>query len=70
MTLKQKIHERIEALSDAQLEWLDHVLLESDAEVERKPRLLEEFAAPMPEDDIIAFKEAVARRPWRSEANQ
>ena len=68
MSIKEQLHQKIESMTAAQLEWLDRVLLETDAEVERKLRLLDELAAPMLDEDITAFKQAVARQPWRSEA--
>ena len=69
MTLKQKLHERIESLSESELEWLNTMLENNeypDIRVKRSPEemveiksLLQELAAPMTAEETKAFNEAM-----------
>ena len=69
MTLKQKLHERIESLSESELEWLNTMLENNeypDIRVKRSPEelleiksLLQELAAPMTLEESQAFNEAM-----------
>jgi hypothetical protein len=69
MTLKQKLHERIESLSESELEWLNMMLENNeypDIRVKRSPEelleiksLLQELAAPMTTEESQAFNEAM-----------
>jgi hypothetical protein len=69
MTLKQKLHERIESLSESELEWLNTMLENNeypDIRVERSPEemaevksLLQELAAPMTAEESRVFNEAM-----------
>jgi hypothetical protein len=69
MTLKQKLHERIESLSESELEWLNTMLENNeylDIRVKRSPEelmeiksLLQELAAPMTTEESQAFNEAM-----------
>jgi hypothetical protein len=69
MTLKQKLHERIESLSESELEWLNTMLENNeylDIRVKRSPEelleiksLLQELAAPMTAEESQAFNEAM-----------
>ena len=69
MTLKQKLHERIESLSESELEWLNTMLENNeypDVRVKRSPEemaeiksLLQELAAPMTAEETTAFNEAM-----------
>ena len=69
MTLKQKPHERIESLSEPELEWLNTMLENNeypDVRVKRSPEelleiksLLQELAAPMTAEESQAFNETM-----------
>jgi hypothetical protein len=69
MTLKQKLHERIESLSESELEWLNTMLENNeylDIRVKRSPEelmeiksLLQGLAAPMTTEESQAFNEAM-----------
>ena len=69
MTLKQKLHERIESLSESELEWLNTMLENNeypDVRVKRSPEelleiksLLQELAAPMTAEESQAFNETM-----------
>jgi hypothetical protein len=69
MTLKQKLHERIESLSESELEWLNTMLENNeypDIRVKRSPEelleiksLLQELAAPMTAEESQAFNETM-----------
>lgn len=69
MTLKQKLHERIESLSESELEWLDTMLENNeypDVRVKRSPEelleiksLLQELATPMTTEETTAFNETM-----------
>jgi hypothetical protein len=69
MTLKQKLHERIESLSETELEWLNTMLENNeypDIRVKRSPEelteiksLLQELAAPMTAEETTVFNKAM-----------
>jgi hypothetical protein len=69
MTLKQKLHERIESLSESELEWLNTMLENNeypDIRVKRSPEqlmeiksLLQDLAAPLTTQETTAFNEAM-----------
>ena len=69
MTLKQKLHERIESLSESELEWLNTMLENNeypDVRVKRSPEelleiksLLQELAAPMTAEESQTFNETM-----------
>jgi hypothetical protein len=69
MTLKQKLHERIESLSESELEWFNTMLENNeypDIRVKRSPEelleiksLLQELAAPMTTEESQAFNETM-----------
>jgi hypothetical protein len=69
MSVKQAIQERIEKMSQADLEWLDALLSQHeypDTRVERTPEelaeiksLLADLAAPMTPEETKAFNQAM-----------
>ena len=53
MTLKQKLHERIESLSESELEWLNTMLERHNAEIPEEDEELDE-------DERLDLREALA----------
>jgi hypothetical protein len=66
MSVKQAIQERIEKMSQADLEWLDQMLKQHRRE--NLKRLARELADST-EEERTAFAQSLERRPWSSRAD-
>ena len=61
MSVKEHLHEKIEKMSEAELEWLNQILLQHRRE--NLKRLARELADST-EEERTAFMENLQRRPW------
>ncbi len=61
MSVKEHLHEKIEKMSQAELEWLNQILLQHRRE--NLKRLARELADSTEEERAV-FMENLQRRPW------
>ena len=61
MSVKEQLREKIEKMSEAELEWLNQILLQHRRE--NLKRLARELADST-EEERTAFMENLQRRPW------